>query len=81
MADAESVEESRHRLIEEWNRKGAMEADPLTRAVYAALARVATSVYRRHGRLIGSKSIIENLCLTLVGNGFGSEMIGHLIEP
>lgn len=78
---AERVEESERRLLKDWKLRSTTAEDPLTQAVLAALARVAAAICRCHGRLIGSRPIIETLCLTLVGNGFGSEMIGRMIEP
>jgi hypothetical protein len=77
----ESVEARDHRLLEDWKRRSTAADDALTAAVFASLARVAAAIYQRHGRLIGSKQLIETLCLTLVGNGYGSELIGRMIDP
>ena len=78
---AESIEATHYRLIEEWKRSAQTADDALTRATCAALARVASAIYGRRGRILGSKETIEIVCLTLLGNGYGSEMIGGLIDP
>ena len=78
---AESIEATHFRLIEEWKRCAQTTDDALTRATFAALARVASAIYRRRGRILGSKETIEIVCLTLLANGYGSEMIGGMIDP
>jgi len=77
----ESIEATHYRLIEEWKRNAQTADDLLTRATFAALARVASAIYGRRGRILGSKETIEIVCLTLLGNGYGSEMIGGMIDP
>lgn len=78
---AESIEARHYRMIENWKAQGPAASDPLTSATLAALARVASAIYSRRGRIVGSKETIEALCLTLIGNGHGSEMIGRMIDP
>lgn len=80
-ARPESIEARDHLLLADWTSRSAAEADTLTDAVFASLARVAAAIYQRHGRLIGSKPLFETLCLTLVGNSYGSELIGRSIDP
>ncbi len=78
---AEAPEARDYRFLQEWKRRAATGEDATTCAVFAALAKAATAIYARRGRVIGSKATIETVCLTLLANGFGSEMLGRMIAP
>ncbi len=75
----EAVETRDYLWIEDWKQKAHLSDDPFASAVYAALARVTAAIYRRHGRIIGSRQIITTIAAALVGNGYGSGMIGCFI--
>src|SRR5262249_10826216 len=45
------------------------------------LSRTATAILARRGRLPADKELMTELAATLVGNEYGSEMIGDAIEP
>ncbi len=76
-----AVEDDHQRFQGEWAAKAAAAEEPLAQALYGSLARIGAAIYHRHGRLIGSQSLFETLCLTLVCNGYGSALIGRLIAP
>lgn len=78
---AEAPEVRDHRFVQEWKTRAAADEDAMSRAVFAALTRVASALYARRGRIIGSKATIETTCLTLLANSYGSEMLGRMIDP
>jgi hypothetical protein len=69
------------RAIRRWELQAQAAADPLLRAAAAALARVATAMLTRHGRLWRDRSLIAQVATDLACNDYGSEEIGRLIEP
>ena len=64
-----------------WRQAYGTSDSPLDRACYDALIRLVTAVTGRRGRLVGDKALISNLAVTLVCNGYGSEVIGQAIDP
>ena len=50
-------------------------------AACRALARVASALFVRHGRIWGSRETIAALALDLACNAYGSEVVGRLVEP
>jgi hypothetical protein len=78
----EDTAEARDQAIVAGWRDQAENADSrLAKSCYTALARVATAIIARRGRLFADKEPIATIALTLVGNDYGSELIGHAIEP
>ena len=77
----ESRAERELRAMEDWKRLGDTATDPLTRAACAALHRIATALYVRHGALRADAPLLTRLATDRVLNNHGSEMIGRLIEP
>ena len=63
-----------------WTQKAAAAETGLERSVYRALVRVASSVSRKRGRLIGGPGLLAELALPLACNDYGSEIIGSHIE-
>ncbi len=57
------------------------EADALRRAACRALARVASALFVRHGRIWADRDTIAALAEDLACNAYGSEEIGRLLEP
>ena len=53
----------------------------LDRACSEALIAVVTAITGRRGRLVGGKDLVADLAVTLVCNGYGSEVIGAAIDP
>ena len=78
---SESVGERDLRIASEWLKKAQTSNDRLEAACFAALHKVATAVIGRHGRLLGDKTLLEGLAVTLLCNDFGSEVIGEAIRP
>ena len=68
-------------IVARWRDTADDADDRLTSSCYAALARVATAIIARRGRLYVDKGLIAEIAITLVGNDFGSEIIGNAIEP
>lgn len=77
-SDAES---SDMRCVRQWAQAARHSADPLQAAACAALARVADAMLTRHGRLWRDTALIAKVATDLAANEYGSEIIGHAIEP
>jgi hypothetical protein len=69
------------RIVAEWSVRAQSEEDPLRRAAYRSLARVASAVRARHGRLWGDKSLLAPIATGIACNDHGAEVIGRLVEP
>ena len=69
------------RAIRRWEAQANAATDPLVRAAATALARVATAMLTRHGRLWRDRALIARVATDLAINEYGSEEIGRLIEP
>lgn len=69
------------RAIRRWEAQSQASPDPVIRAAAAALARVATAMLNRHGRLWRDRALIASVATDLACNEYGSEEIGRLIEP
>ena len=78
---AEEAETSDLRAIRRWDVQAQTTSDPLQRAACLALARVASAMHARHGRIWGDRGLIATVATDLAGNEYGSEEIGRLIEP
>lgn len=65
----------------EWRKQAKAATDPLDAACFDALHRIATGIMNRHDRLVGDRALLAELALTLVSNGYGSEVIGDAITP
>ena len=74
-ADAESLP------IAAWETTARAGGDPLRRAACRALARVASALLVRHGRVWGGRDTIAALATDLACNAYGGEDIGRRIEP
>jgi hypothetical protein len=74
-ADAEGV------VIAAWESAARTGSDPLRRAACRALARVASALLVRHGRVWGDRETIAALATNLACNAYGSEAVGRQIEP
>jgi len=64
-----------------WQKQAKAATDPLDAACFDALHRIATGIMDRHDRLVGDRALLAELALTLVSNGYGSEVIGDAITP
>jgi hypothetical protein len=69
------------RIVREWSAQAQSDGDPLRRAAFRALARVASAVRARHGRMWGDKSLLAPIAVGIACNDRGAEVIGSLIEP
>ena len=77
----ESAEARERRIVAEWQEKSGSADDRLEAACFQALSRIATAIISRRGRLFGDNALLTELAVTLVGNDYGSEIIGEAIEP
>lgn len=80
-APVEEAEAGDLRAIRRWDALAQTTGDPLQRAACMALARVASAMHARHGRIWGDRGLIATVATDLAGNDYGSEEIGRLIEP
>ncbi len=69
------------RIVREWSAQAQSGDDPLRRAACRALARIASAVRARHGRMWGDQSLLAPIAVGLACNDHGAEAIGALIEP
>ncbi|MDH5244925.1 MAG: zeta toxin family protein [Betaproteobacteria bacterium] len=67
--------------IAAWEAGARTGTDALRRAACRALARVASALFVRHGRIWADRDTIAALAEDLACNAYGSEEIGRLIEP
>jgi hypothetical protein len=77
----DSIEDRERRTLATWLRQAEDAHDPLARAAYGVLARLASAILIRHGRLRGEPSFLAALAAELTCNEHGSDLIGRLIEP
>jgi hypothetical protein len=80
-APVEKAEAGDLRAIRRWDAQAQATSDPLQRAACLALARVASAMHARHGRIWGDRTLIATVATDLAANDYGSEAIGRLIEP
>ncbi|HZP78569.1 MAG TPA: hypothetical protein VFB45_20665 [Pseudolabrys sp.] len=78
---AETPEQREARIIATWSRRAQRAEDRLERACLAALARIATAIVARQGRLFVDEKLLTRLAVTDVCNDYGSELIGDAITP
>jgi hypothetical protein len=78
---AETAAERDRRIISDWQNKAQTAGSRLDGACFDALARIATGVMSRRGRLVGDHALLTELAVTLVCNDYGSEVIGDTIGP
>lgn len=77
----EAAETHDRRIVSQWLEKSETADDRLAESCYSALARVATAVISRRGRLYAEAAVITAIAVTFVANDYGSEIIGNAIEP
>ena len=73
--DAESA------AIAAWEAAARTASDEVRTAACRALARVASALFVRHGRIWGSRETIAGLALDLACNAYGTEFVGRELEP
>ena len=78
---SETAIERDRRIVAEWQKKSAVAVDRLGAVCFDALARIATGVMSRRGRLVGDNALLTELAVTLVCNEYGSEVIADAIAP
>jgi hypothetical protein len=78
---SDGVEDRERRVVAAWQRKADGAEDPLTRAAYGVLGRLASAILIQHGRLRGEPTFLAALAAELTCNEHGSDLIGRLIEP
>jgi hypothetical protein len=79
-ASTEPPDVRERRIISEWHARAETAGNRLDESCLHALSRVATGIISRQGRLY-DKSLLVELAVTLACNDYGSEVIGHAIEP
>ncbi len=77
----ESIEDKERRIVAEWQQRAASSDDPLLACALRTLARLATAIVIRHGRVRGDRAFLTALATDLACNDYGSQMIGRRIEP
>jgi hypothetical protein len=69
------------RIVREWSAGAQARDNPLRRAACRALARLASAVRARHGRLWGDKALLAPIAVGLACNDHGAEIAGAQVEP
>jgi hypothetical protein len=69
------------RVVQVWAAKAQASEDPAAQAAYRALAKVASAVRARHGRIWGDRALLGPVATGLACNDHGADLIGRLIEP
>jgi len=77
----EATADRDRRIVSEWGNKSLTANNRLDEACFDALARIATGVMSRRGRLVGDRALLVDLAVTLVCNDYGSEVISSTIAP
>ncbi len=77
----ESAAERERRLPTEWATKAQRTDDRLEAACLHALSRIATAITAQRGRLLAGTDLLAELAVILVGNDYGSEVLGEAIDP
>jgi hypothetical protein len=80
-ASGESVEDRERGVLAAWQRNADAANDPVARAAYRVLLRLASAILVQHGRLPGDRTFLATLAAELTCNEYGSDLIGRLIEP
>lgn len=78
---SESTEMRHQRILACWEKKEKELDEPLSAAIYRALARAGNAINIKHGRLIGDKVLLTSLVSGFVCNDYVSELIGEMIAP
>jgi hypothetical protein len=68
------------RAVRDWTARARGSGDP-TAAAYRALARLATAVRGRHGRLWGDRNLLAPVATGLACNDYGATLVGRLLDP
>ena len=69
------------RIVRDWVAGAQSRDNPLRRAACRALARVASAVRARHGRLWGDHALLAPVALGIACNDHGAEVAGAFIDP
>jgi hypothetical protein len=69
------------RVVQAWTAKAHAAEDPAAQAAYRSLARVASAVRARHGRIWGDRALLAPVATGLACNDHGPGLIGTLLEP
>jgi hypothetical protein len=77
----EAPEAREWRIVSEWLVKSETAHNRLDESCLHALNTIATAIINRQGKLYGDKTLLTDLAVTLVCNDYGSEVIGHALEP
>jgi hypothetical protein len=64
-----------------WRTKAQSITDPFERACFQALFTTTDAIFTRRGRLTNDRKLITSIALRLVGNDYGSLIIGEFLEP
>jgi len=77
----ERIEDKERRILAEWQQRAGASGQPLLACTLRTLARLATAIGIRHGRVRGDREFLTALATDLILNDHGSELIGRMIEP
>ena len=67
--------------IKTWRAQAQAAQQPFEQACLNALVTIADAVFARRGRLFNDRALMTSLATRLVGNGYGSFLIGQILDP
>ena len=67
--------------LAQWTAERDTQANPEAQAALDALIKTATAIAAKRGHLMGGKELITQVALTFMCNGYGSELVGQMLEP
>ncbi|MCP5081199.1 MAG: hypothetical protein GY948_05830 [Alphaproteobacteria bacterium] len=67
--------------LTQWTAERDKQTTPEAQAALDALIKTATAIAAKRGHLMGGKELITQVALTFMCNGYGSELIGQMLEP
>lgn len=74
-------EDREQRVVAMWQQQAHTASQPVERAAIGALAKVASALLVRHGRIWGGRELIATIAVNAACNDYGSEVIGGLVGP
>ncbi|NNF79174.1 MAG: hypothetical protein HKN05_14195 [Rhizobiales bacterium] len=67
--------------LTQWTAERNKQTNPEAQAALNALIKTATAIAAKRGHLMGGKELITQVALTFMCNGYGSELVGQMLEP
>jgi len=80
-APVETIEAREERILEQWQQKADAADDPFNGTAYRVLIRLARAIRVKYGRMRADQALLTSLAGAMIGNEYGSELIGRMVAP